>query len=109
MEPSKQEMTIHVDKDTRVCLAAITVLLTVLRIAMWADVAPSASQVQAAEPFLGSATQRNKQLAEQKLTNAKLDKLIALLQSGQVKVRLAKDDDKSVGGTHAKKVGHNKK
>jgi len=81
---------VQVDNVTRICLAAITVLMVVMVLTLWVQT-PSTS-AQAAEEFLNTASQRQEQIDAQKATNAKLDELITLFKSGTVKVQVAKED-----------------
>lgn len=85
-----QSNTVRVDNVTRICLAAITVLMVVMVLALWAQT-PSTS-AQAAEEFLNTAAQRQEMVDAQKATTAKIDELITLLKSGEVKVKVAKED-----------------
>jgi len=93
---------IRVDAYTRVCLTAITVLLTVLVIGLWADLAGLAGRAQAAGKYADqsakqaltegrwgtSSAPQQAVVAAQRKTNAKLDELMKLLKSGQVRVQM---------------------
>ncbi|MBS3735091.1 MAG: hypothetical protein KGY99_09225 [Phycisphaerae bacterium] len=83
-----------VDTYTRTCLTIIAVLLTVLIVGLWADGVPAARPAgAAAEGFGNAAKQRKAMIEAQQKTNAKLDALMGLLRSGEVKVRLAGKPD----------------
>ncbi len=107
----RKNVTIRVDGYTRVCLTAIAVLLTVLVIGLWTTAVPSPSAAQAADtkPVDSNAGfgQTGTRLAEltgaQQITNAKLDELIKVMTSGQVKVQVVGEDGKPAGGANAKK------
>lgn len=92
-----KSIRIRVDGYTRFCLTVIAGLLTVLILGLWANSVPSASPVQAADqPFGDAAAQRQASVDAQKETNAKLDELIQVLKSGEVKVQVAQTE--SAGG-----------
>jgi len=96
-----KKIEIRVDGYTRLCLTAIAVLLTVLVVGLWAE-APLASPAQAGDTFGDTGARIAAQLEAAQKTNAKLDELIGLLTSGQVKVQLVKEkDDKAPGGAYA--------
>ncbi len=82
-------LRMQVDAYTRVCLTAIAVLLTVLIVGLWADGTRWAGDARAADQFGDMGTRIQAQLDAQNQTNAKLDALMKLLTSGQVKVQLA--------------------
>ena len=95
----KTKVEIRVDGYTRVCLTVIAVLLTVTALGLWGQGVPSVSPAGAAGPVaaadsgFGDTNARIlAQLEQAKLTNAKLDEVIKLLTSGQMKVQLVKDD-----------------
>jgi len=91
MNDKGHNVTVRVDGYTRVCLTAIAVLLTAIVIGLWTEI-PDPSGAGAAEPFLNTGAQRADIKKVQEETNNKLDKLITLLKSGEVKVQM-------VGGT----------
>ncbi len=64
-------------------LTAVLVLQSLTLLGLWTG-QPAATNVQAAIPDPGA--QREAQVAEQKATNAKLETLISLLKSGEIKV-----------------------
>ena len=89
MQWESQNMRLRVDGYTRGCLTAITVLLAILVMGLWAEKAPVSGRVGAAEKvWLNSAAQRKDLVDAQKKTNTKLDELIRLLRSGEVKVQV---------------------
>jgi len=98
MNRERQEMRICVDGYTRVCLTAIAVLLTVLVLGFWAEGLPSLDEARGAEKFLDTAGQRQATIELQKQTNEKLDQLISLLKSGEVKVQIAQEKGAKVEG-----------
>jgi len=92
------------DLYTRCCLTAIAVLLTVLVIGLWATgPAAKVSEVAAAEDAevsgIGNpSAQRMAMIRAIGATNQKLEKIIGLLQSGKIKVILAKTEAENVPG-----------
>jgi hypothetical protein len=100
-----KRIEVKVDRYTRVCLAVIAVLLTVLVVGLWAEM-PQASRASAGGPgtdgFGDTAARIKDQLEATQKTNAKLDEIQILLTSGNVKVQVVKEkDDKSSGGAYA--------
>ena len=97
-----QEKTIKVSVDTytRVCLSIIAVLMTVIIVGLWAETPSPVSEAPAGELFLDSSSQRAELVKVSQETNAKLEKLIELLKSGDVKVQVlqSQEDEKSVPG-----------
>jgi hypothetical protein len=94
---------IRVDAYTRLCLTAIAVLLTVMVLGLWAQT-PVAAPALAADGFGDTGARIAAQLDEAVKTNAKLDQLLTLLSSGQVKVQVVKEkDDKGAGAGNAPK------
>ncbi len=83
-------MQVKLDRYTRVCLTVLCVLLTVLVVALWAELpmAGSASAETTYDDFGNAGAQRNSMIKAQEATNAKLDELIKVLKSGEVKVQL---------------------
>jgi len=106
VERIDSKLDVRVDAYTRVCLALITVLLTVLIVGLWANHAPQPPAATAAETFVDASAQRNAMLDQQKLTNRKLDELLDLFRSGSAKVQVteepSKKDDKIRGLKKAK-------
>jgi len=95
-----------VDAYTRVCLTAIAVLLTVLIVGLWADHAPIAGQAHAKGAFVDSGMQSQlvAMVKAQQKTTAKLDQLIGVLKSGQVKVHVVNADARKAPGKGEKDV-----
>ena len=97
MQAKVHPARITVDGYTRFCLTAITVLLTVLIVGLWADSPGPAPAAAAAKPpaerqlkgIPDSGAQRMAMVRELQATNSKLDKLIGLLQSGKLQVVVA--------------------
>jgi hypothetical protein len=84
------------DVYTRFCLGAILVLLAALTVGVWAqqDVLPSATAAapgegSAEKPFGDAAGWRDATIKGQADMNSRLDELIRLLKSGEVKVQVA--------------------
>jgi cell division protein FtsB len=69
-------------------LTAVLVLQGLTLLGLWTG-QPGTAQVQAAIPDPGA--QREAQVAEQKATNVKLDTLIELLKSGNLKVTVKEE------------------
>ncbi|KKK58884.1 hypothetical protein LCGC14_3039930 [marine sediment metagenome] len=94
MQDAKQRPMVVVDRYTRVCLTAIAALLTVLVIGLWAegpiapDPAGAAGAVRGVDFTTGGSppAQRAAMITALKATNKKLDKMISVLTSGEVKV-----------------------
>ncbi|RPI58345.1 MAG: hypothetical protein EHM48_10250 [Planctomycetaceae bacterium] len=96
MSNGKRHVVIQVDKYTRVCLTVIAALLTVVIIGLWSTALPSASQARAAgddDLFGNSGGQRQAIIKAQEQTTAKIDDLIKVLKSGEVKVQIAGGGD----------------
>lgn len=94
MKPTDQDITVKVDAYTRTCLSIIAVLLTVLIVGLWADAWPDRS-AEAANPaaartdvFKGSVAGRDDLLKVSQGISTKLDRIMNLLRSGQVKVQV---------------------
>lgn len=111
MECKGKKVVVQVDAYTRVCLTVIAALLTVVIIGLWADGVPQAEQAMAGKVITeerrppGPGSQRAQILAAQKQTTAKLAELIAVLKSGDVKVRVTEMPAGSAGGTDAARPG----
>ena len=108
MEDKKETLPVRMDDYTRLCLTAITVLLTVLIIALWADHAPAPESASAAKKGLFIDTSPQSQLVSlrkaQEKTSAKIDELIRLFRRGEAKVRIVesgKVKGKGKGGDRA--------
>ena len=85
------------DRKTAVKLLTAVLVLQGLTLAgQWTGQPRVASDARADIPDPGA--QRLAMVEEQRQTNAKLDRLIALLESGQVKVQVENDDDDDAGG-----------
>lgn len=69
-------------------LTAVLVLQSLTLLGLWTG-QPAANRVQAAIPDPGA--QREAQVAEMRATNAKLDTLISLLKSGDIKVSVKEE------------------
>lgn len=102
MGRTRSRIEIRVDGYTRCCLGVIAVLMAVLIVALWTQpITPSAETTATAAPIGSSAgipdsgKQRVEMIAELKGVNAKLDKLIGLLEKGGVKVQVVEDDKAS--------------
>ena len=102
MQHDLRSIEARVDGYTRLCLTAIAVLLTILVIGLWADGVRSTDKAVAADRWLDSSAQRNSLVQIQKETNRKLDELIALLKSGEIKVQLTEAPAKGAGARHVK-------
>jgi len=91
MKPLRQTQ-VRVDALTRFCLAAITVLLVVLVLGLWAEVpraARPAAGAEAPRTFGDAGGQREAQTAELRKIREGLDELTALFRKGEAQVRLA--------------------
>ena len=74
-------------------LAAVLVLQSLTLVGQWTGSTPSVSEAQAAD-FADPAGQRMKMIEELKASNAKMDRLLALLESGKLQVQVPASDDK---------------
>jgi hypothetical protein len=101
MQSNRRTVRVRVDPVTRACLAAITVLLAVLVVQLWAQALPPAPRAEAAEPFLDTSAQRGQIVKTLEKTNAKLDTLIGLFREGKAQVRLVRGDDGEEPPVHA--------
>lgn len=72
-------------------LTVVLVLQGLTLVGLWTG-QPRASDARAAIPDPGA--QREALVAEQKLTNEKLDRLLSLLESGKLKVVVENEDEK---------------
>lgn len=105
MQRTKRNVRIVVDGYTRVCLTAIAVLLTVAILGLWSDGMHFAATARAngdenKMPFGDAPGDRKAMIDAQEKIVAKLDELIKVLKSGDVKVQTMSADDapKSTGG-----------
>ncbi|MFP4106723.1 MAG: hypothetical protein ACLFVU_11610 [Phycisphaerae bacterium] len=96
----KESNVVRVDNYTRVCLTLIAVLLTVMVVGLWADHTPDTEQAQAAQPFVNASAQRLAMVKQQQVTNEKLDKLVSLLQSGDLVVNVEQQEPASKGSSN---------
>ena len=88
---------------SRLTLIAAVMLLVVMGVGLWADRGMTLRSARAADqPFRDSVTQRKELVTAIQTTNAKLDELIQLLRSGQVKVQVAGSGTGKGGEGHAK-------
>jgi hypothetical protein len=81
--------------NTTKLLVAIIVLEALVLLGQWTGAGPL-SVAHAQIPDAGA--QRNQEIEELKSLNAKMDKLIATLESGKLQVRLATPDEKKDAG-----------
>ena len=96
MSKTRRRVEIRVDGYTRCCLGVIAVLLTVLIAALWAQpITPSIESTATAAPIgpggpgiPDAAKQRENIIKELQGANAKLEKLIKLLETGKAKVKV---------------------
>ena len=96
----RNKETIRINGYTQFCLTAIVILLTLLIIGLWAnlhwmDLTPTAGAAQAADGrylqgIPNAGAQRIAILKAIQTTINKLDKIITMLNSGQIKVVIAK-------------------
>ena len=99
--------TVRIDGYTRFCLSAIVVLLAVLIVGLWAEgpISPipdavGASAAKTPPNVLPNAgAQRLAMIKAIGATNDKLDKIIVLLKSGEIRVGLVEEgEEKKVSG-----------
>lgn len=107
----------RVDGYTRFCLTAITVLLGLLVIGLWADPVAFTTRTLAADPGYrdteaqravqegrwGTSSAPNKLAAVQAKTNEKLDELIGLFTGGKAKVQIVEGSTAGRGGSNVRK------
>ncbi len=98
MNEATKPTSVAIDVYTRCCLTAIAVLLTVLVLGLWAESPIRARAAQAAPAAVGgmanSSAQRQAMVNALGRTNEKLDRIISLLESGKIKVILARPEVK---------------
>lgn len=86
---TNETRTVQGSKSRLTLIAAIMVLV-VMVIGLWADRGTGLRSARAADqPFKDSISQRKELVGSIQTTNAKLDELIQLLRSGQVKVQIS--------------------
>jgi len=95
MNEQEKTLRVKVDNLTRVCLACCTALLAVLIVGIWIE--RPVTQANAGDLFLNTAEQRDEIIAAQDRTTAKLDELMELLRSGDVKVQVDQTDEEDSG------------
>ncbi len=88
--------TVVPDRYTRLLLTAITVLLTVIAIELWAERPPLVREARAQIP--DSGLQRNVMIDEARRTNKLLEEILDHLKNKPIKVKSV-DTDKSDGDT----------
>ena len=96
----RNKETVKIDGYTQFCLTAIVILMTLLIIGLWANshwmnLTSTAGVAQAADSqnlqgIPNAGAQRLAILKAIQTTNNKLDKIITMLNSGQIKVVIAK-------------------
>jgi len=87
MERKQEKVELRVDSYTRVCLTVIAALLTVLICGLWADGLPPARQAVGDDGIPNAGQQRKEMIDTLKQTNAKLDRLVDLFESGKARVQ----------------------
>lgn len=97
MKTHTRSIRVRVDGYTRVCLSVIAVLLTVMIMGLWVGHVPSPQSATAADQFLDTGADRKAMIEAQQETNKKLDELIGLLKSGEVKVKVESTGGKEDG------------
>ena len=78
-------------KTTTRLLTAVVVLQVLTLVGLWTG-QPSLSRAEATIPDPGG--QREQMIAEMKSTNEKLERLISLLESGKLEVKVAEAEEK---------------
>ena len=78
------------NKNTPRLLTAVLVLQGITLMSMWTG-QPRTSDAHAAIPDPGA--QREAMVAEQKVTNEKLERLVGLLESGKLTVKVDEEED----------------
>lgn len=108
---NEKRQNVQVDSYTRVCLTAITVLLTVLVIGLWSEIARP-TQASAAvyrdekarksveQGRWGTSSAVGKHAAIQKETNENLRELIRLFRTGEAKVQVVAQPGGSKKGSN---------
>jgi hypothetical protein len=104
-----RNLTVHVDLYTKVCLTAIALLLTVLVLGLWAG--PDGSGLGADKALAGppgdplvvgggipdTGAQRNAMIIGINETNQRLDRIVALLEGGKIRVTAVVEDNRTDG------------
>ena len=99
MRHRKRNVRLVVDGYTRVCLTAVTVLLTVLVIGLWAERGEPCSADQGAKPFMQAAVDRKATAKAIEASTAKMDELVGLFRNGQAKVQVLDAKGAAAGGS----------
>ena len=91
MLANDQHIRLRLDGHARCCLTVITALLVILVVGLWAERSPMTQNAAAEGKVffdISAKAQRQEIVAAQNKTAAKLDEMIKLLKSGEVKVQL---------------------
>ncbi len=88
-----------VSKVSHLAMIAATVLAAAVILGQLTNVHIQAKDSSKKEFVLDSSGQRNAIIEAQKKTNAKLDEIISLLKSGQVKVQVVEKKSTAAGGS----------
>jgi hypothetical protein len=88
--------TVTVDRFTRGILSALTALLTIIAIELWAGRPDGVSTAQAQIP--DTALQRREIVEETRRSNALLEQILEHLKTKPVQVTIKADERKQAGG-----------
>lgn len=89
MQADRRHTEVRADGYNRFCLTAIVLLLGAAVAALWSDRPAVLPEARAAEVLPDPGAQRREQTAVLREISTKLDKLLALLSSGNLKVQVA--------------------
>jgi len=95
MGKKQRQVNLRVDAYTRVCLTIIAGLLTVLILGLWADGVHPTREALGVNGIPDAGLQRNKMIKAIEANTAKLEKLIALFESGKAKVQVIEGPQKA--------------
>ena len=101
MRTPVRQIRVRVDGCTRFTLMALTALMAVMVLGLWATVIPAPTPASAQEKLFDTSAQRLEQIKVQKETNDKLQQILDYLKSGQLKVQIQEPaDPRKAGPVH---------
>jgi len=110
MKRSTHGVRVRVDGYTKLCLTAITALLTILIVGLWAERVPGTPAAQGkGKDLMGDAGGQRAAMIKElqnisqglQKSNGTLEEMLAVLKSGRLKVQAISAEGKVPGGGHA--------